>query len=95
VNGVPAALYERQYAIQSALAAGDSESGARLKAELRRCYQRLQHRHATGVAKVAVARKLALRLYWMLRNRTDYAQLCGPYAGKPVSFSGAKTGPAA
>jgi transposase len=58
-------------------------------AELRRCYQRLQHRHSTGVAKVAVARKLALRLYWMLRVESDYAQLrVGPYAGKPGSFCG-------
>jgi transposase len=64
-------------------------------AELGRCYSRLQHRHSTGVAKVAVARKLALRLYWMLRNQTDYAQLRGPYAGKPGSFCGAKTRPAA
>jgi transposase len=38
-------------------------------AELSRCYRRLQHRHSTGVAK------LALRLYWMLRRQTDYAQL--------------------
>jgi len=27
------------------------------------------------VAKVATARKLAVRMYWMLRNPTDYAQL--------------------
>ena len=48
-----------------------------------------QHRHSTGVAKVAVARKLALRLYWMLRNTMEQAQLqAGPYAGKPVSFCG-------
>lgn len=59
-------------------------------AELRRLYARVQHRHSTGVAKVAVARKLALRLYWMLRNQIDYAQLHGPYAGKPVSFCGRK-----
>ena len=56
--------------------------------ELARCYTRLQHRHSTGVAKVAVARKLALRLYWMLRNQTDYAQRPGPCAGKPVSSRG-------
>ena len=42
-----------------------------------------------------VARKLALRLYWMLRNQIDYAQLHGPYAGKPVSFCGRKTRPTA
>jgi hypothetical protein len=50
---------------------------------------RVQHRHSTGVAKVAVARKLALRLYWMLRNTMKQAQLqAGPYAGQPVSFCG-------
>lgn len=60
-------------------------------AELRRVYARVQHRHSTGVAKVAVARKLAVRLYWMLRKQIDYAQLrVGPYAGKPVSFCGRK-----
>jgi len=64
-------------------------------AELSRCYTRLQRRHSTGVAKVAVARKLALRLYWMLRNQADYAQLRGPYAGKPVSFCGRQTRPVA
>lgn len=65
-------------------------------AELSRCYKRLQHRHSTGVAKVAVARKLALRLYWMLREGRDYAQLrVGPYAGKPESFCGRQTRPVA
>lgn len=67
----------------------------RKDAELARCYSRLQHRHSTGVAKVAVARKLALRLYWMLRNQIDYARLRGPYAGKPVSFRGPKNRPTA
>jgi transposase len=59
-------------------------------AELRRVYTRVQHRRSTGVAKVAVARKLAVRLYWMLRRQIDYAQLRGPYAGRPVSFCGRK-----
>lgn len=57
-------------------------------AELRRVYTRVQHRHSTGVAKVAVARRLAVRLYWMLRRQIDYTQIHGPYAGKPVSFRG-------
>jgi transposase len=70
-------------------------TAVRKDAELRRFYGRVQHRHSTGVAKVAVARKLALRLYWMLRNQIDYAQLRGPYAGKPVSFCGRNTRPAA
>jgi len=71
------------------------QSAVRGDAELRRFYGRVQHRHSTGVAKVAVARKLALRLYWMLREGCDSAQIRGPYAGKPVSFCGGKTGPAA
>ena len=65
------------------------QSAVRKDVELRRFYLRVQHRHSTGVAKVAVARKLALRLYWMLRNTMEQAQLqAGPYAGKPVSFCG-------
>ena len=60
--------------------------------ELRRCYSRVLHRaQSTGVAKVAVARKLAVRLYWMLRLKIEYPQLrVGPYAGKPESSRGRK-----
>ena len=51
------------------------QTAARYDAELRRVYQRLKFRHGSSSAKVAVARKLAVRLYWMLRSRADYAQL--------------------
>src|SRR4051794_37377568 len=44
-------------------------------ASLNRDCQRLNFRSATPVAKVAVVRKLAVRLYWMLRTQTDYVQL--------------------
>jgi len=50
-----------------------AQTAARFDPELRRCYQRLKLRRASGVAKVAMARKLAVRLYWMLRSQTDYA----------------------
>ncbi len=41
------------------------------------------------MAKVAIARKLAVRLYWMLREEVDYAQLIrGSHAGQPESFRG-------
>jgi transposase len=50
-------------------------SAARLDAELRRDYQRLKLRRGSGVAKVAIARKLAVRMYWMLRAQASYAQL--------------------
>ena len=36
--------------------------------ELRRDYQRFKFRRGSGVAKVAIARKLAVRLYWKLRE---------------------------
>lgn len=50
-------------------------SAARLDAELRKDYQRLKLRRGSGVAKVAIARKLAVRMYWMLRSQASYAQL--------------------
>ena len=37
----------------------------------RKTYQQRCHRMAKGVAKVAAARKLAVRLYWMLRTNTS------------------------
>ena len=39
--------------------------------ELRRDYQRLKFRRGTAVAKVAIARKLAVRLYWKLRKQNN------------------------
>jgi transposase len=50
-------------------------SAARLDAELRKDYQRLKLRRGAGVAKVAIARKLAVRMYRMLRQQASYAQL--------------------
>jgi hypothetical protein len=43
--------------------------------ELRQDYQRLKFRRGHAVAKVAIARKLAVRMYWMLRTGADYAQM--------------------
>jgi transposase len=52
------------------------QSAARYDAELGRFYRRLAARKHRALAKVAVARKLATRLYLMLREDWDYAQLC-------------------
>ena len=52
--------------------------------ELRRAYQRLKFRRVSGVAKVAIARRLAVRLYWMLRAQVNYAQLVR-MSGSPSS----------
>lgn len=38
-------------------------------------YAHLCHKKAKGVAKVAAARKLAIRLYWMLRTKTAYPEI--------------------
>jgi transposase len=51
------------------------QTAARLDPGLRRVYTRLKFRRGSGVAKVAIARKLAVRMYWMLRASADYAQL--------------------
>lgn len=61
-----------------------AQTAARLDPELRRTYYRLKFRRASGVAKVAIARRLAVRLYWMLRQRIDYAQLVR-MSGSPSS----------
>ncbi len=52
------------------------QTAARYDAELGRFYSRLARRKHRALAKVAVARKLATRLYLMLREDWTYAQLC-------------------
>jgi len=51
-----------------------AHTAARLDPDLHRTYQRLKFRRPSGVAKVALARRLAVRLYWMLRAQKDEAQ---------------------
>src|SRR6266545_6390141 len=65
------------------------QSAVKGDAELKRAYLRLALRRSRGQAKVAIARRLATRLYWMLRTGKDYAQLKASGAGKPESFRGA------
>ena len=48
-----------------------AQTASRTDVELRRDYQRLAFRRGRAVAKVAIARKLAVRLYWMLRNASE------------------------
>jgi transposase len=43
--------------------------------QFRRQYLHRCHTKPKGVAKVAVARKLAVRLYWMLRTQTAYPEI--------------------
>ena len=50
-------------------------SAAKGDAELGRAYKRLCQKKHHGVAKVAIARKLVVRLYWMLRTNTRYPEV--------------------
>jgi len=50
-------------------------SAARGDAELGRAYKRLCQKKHHGVAKVAIARKLVVRLYWMLRTNRPYPEV--------------------
>ena len=51
-----------------------------------RQYVRLSMNKHHGVAKVAIAHKLAVRLYWMLRSGQNYRQIVerGSHAGQSV-----------
>lgn len=64
-----------------------AQTASRLDPGLRRVYRRLAFRKGVASAKVAVARKLAIRLYIMLRDGIDYAEFCrrGSQAGMLVS----------
>jgi transposase len=60
--------------------------------EWRSKYCHLALRRGRKIAKVAMARKLAVRLYWMMRKEWDYEQLrkFGSHAGKPGHRDGVK-----
>jgi transposase len=53
--------------------------------EWRRKYAHLMMRRGRKTAKVAMARRLAVRLYWMMRQGWDYQQWSkfGSHAGQP------------
>jgi len=67
-------------------------SAARGDEDLGRMYARLKARRHHGVAKVAVARKLAVRLYWMARTEKSYPEVRS-HAGEPESSRGRKSRP--
>lgn len=62
-------------------------SAARVDPQLRRLYLRLKFRRGAGVAKVAVARKLAVKLYWRLREWSEKhpPALPAPMQGSPCT----------
>jgi transposase len=60
--------------------------------EWRSKYVQLTMRRGRKIAKVAMARQLAVRLYWMMRKQWDYEQLkkFGSHAGQPGNRDGMK-----
>jgi len=60
--------------------------------EWRSKYVHLTMRRGRKIAKVAMARKLAVRLYWMMRKEWGYEQLkkFGSHAGQPGNRDGVK-----
>jgi len=61
----------------------------RLDPGFRKQYLHQCHQKPKGVAKVAVARKLAVRLYWMLRTQTAYPEIVRIESSPAVPLVGA------
>jgi len=66
-----------------------AQSAVRHDPGFRQVYQQRCHRMARGVAKVAAARKLAIRLYWMLRSNTAYPEVVRVESRSRVPLVGA------
>jgi transposase len=61
------------------------QAASKFNPELRRDYQRLKFRRSnSGVAKVAIARKLAVRLYWKLRELAAQPNIAARMQGSPA-----------
>jgi transposase len=69
-----------------------AQAAARCNPDWRRRYVRLAMRREKSIAKVAMGRRLGVRLYWMWRNGCEYSQSLefGSYVGKLVTGHGAK-----
>ena len=67
-----------------------AQTASRYDPRLKRAYRRLAFRKGAAIAKVAIARKLAIRLYIMLRDRIDYEEFCrrGPEGSGRGSHAG-------
>jgi transposase len=66
-----------------------AQAAVRCDPGMRNEYVHRCHRKAKGVAKVAAARKLAIRLYWMLRTRTRYPEIVRVESSSRVALAGA------
>jgi transposase len=69
-----------------------AQAAARCDSDWRRHYMHLAMRRQRNIAKMAMARRLAVRLYWMWRNGWEYSQWIkfGSNAGQLVTGHGVK-----
>src|ERR1022692_4937621 len=69
-----------------------AQAAARIHPEWRRRYTHLAMRRHRSIAKVAMGRRLAIRLYWMWRNGCEYSQSLefGSYVGQLGTGHGVK-----
>ena len=69
-----------------------AQAAARCNPDWRRRYMHLAMRRHKSIAKVAMGRRLAVRLYWMWRNGCEYSPKLefGSYAGQLVTGHGVK-----
>lgn len=67
-----------------------AQTAARDDADWKRRYLHLAMRREKSIAKVAMARRLGVRLFWMWRKGWDYQQVLefGSHAGQPVLVHG-------
>ena len=66
-----------------------AQTAVRLDPDFRREYLHRCHTKPKGVAKVAAARKLAIRLYWMLRTRKQYPEIVRSESSSRVPLASA------
>jgi transposase len=66
-----------------------AQIAVRYDPQFRREYQHRCHQKPKGVAKVAAARKLAVRLYWMLRTQVGYPEMVRIESSPRVPLVGA------
>lgn len=66
-----------------------AQTAVRFDPQMRKQYLHRCHQKPKGVAKVAAARKLAVRLYWMLRTQTPYPEIVRIESSPRVPLVGA------
>jgi transposase len=66
-----------------------AQTACRFDEGMRRQYQARCHHKPKGVAKVAAARKLAVRLYWMLKQNVGYPEIARIESSSGVPLTGA------